>query len=926
MTTVCFAAEQQTSQTVCTAGRSAFKPQFLTPPRKQLIMTFSDTGSVLATLTQVNRLGALAARVKNLPVPELVCLLDFITAEFQQFIRAIDLINNEAIETLLEQLLDAFTLKIGQILQADKTTIFLVNPERNQLWHKTIDTATGKDLEVRLPMDAGILGHVASTGISINAIAGREHPLFNPEVDEPPGYCTKTILCMPIFSSKSGDEPVAVARLLNKAGGAPFDEEDEQQFRAFADSIGIILESCQSFYVAARNQRGVAALLRATTTLGQSLDLETTLRSVMDQARDLMQADRSTLFLLNREANELWTKVAKADGKTMMEIRIPASKGIAGYVASTGQTLNITDAYTDPRFDPSTDQQTGYRTRNILCMPVHNAKGELIGVTQLINKHQGSFTSSDEEFLRAFNSQAGMALQNSQLFQNVMVEKQYQKDMLQSLSDAVISTDMQGKIVTINEAALELLGCPINHAKGKEILQLWEEKLVGRYVWEVVPIDNLQFRLEDSLKQAARHYVPEQSLTMGLLVETPLEPPTETTETENEIEENYIMAVPDRSNPDLYYAWGENEDWTEELATAELANAQSIFALPNAVKFYPYCPLPIERSKIKVIDRSLNLTVNPLLNPEGGVRGGLVVLEDISREKRMKTTMYRYMTPEVAEEVMKLGEDALMVGERKEVTILFSDIRGYTTLTENLGASEVVTLLNQYFETMVEAVFHCEGTLDKFIGDALMAVFGAPLPLNPPESHGWMAVQSALDMRKRLQEFNTSRPGQAQFRIGIGISSGDVVSGNIGSQKRMDYTVIGDAVNLSSRLEQLTKEYGCDIILSEFTYSLCSDRIWVRELDKVRVKGKNQPVGIYELLQLSSEPLDGQTEKFLELYRQGRDAYISRNFKKAISCFETALTLRPGDRPVEVHLDRSLSYLKVPPPPGWDGVHTMTSK
>ncbi|MEG4323196.1 MULTISPECIES: GAF domain-containing protein [unclassified Microcoleus] len=885
-------------------------------------MTFSNAGSVLATLTQVNFMGALTSRVKSLPVTELVCLLDFVTAEFQQFIRAMDLINNEALETLLEQLLDAFTVKIGQILQADRTTIFLVDSNKNQLWHKTVETLTGEDVEIRLPMDAGILGYVATTGKSLNVAQGREHEYFNSEVDEPPGYQIETILCMPIFSSKSQHEPVAVVRLLNKAGNVPFTEEDEQQFQAFADSIGIILESCQSFYVVARNQRGVAALLRATTTLGQSLDLETTLRSVMDQARDLMQADRSTLFLLNREANELWTKVAKADGKTMVDLRIPANKGIAGYVASTGKPLNITDAYDDPRFDPTTDKQTGYRTRTVLCMPVHNAKGELIGVTQLINKNQGTFTTSDEEFLRAFNSQAGMALQNSQLFQNVMVEKQYQKDMLQSLSDAVISTDLQGRIVTINEAALELLGCPVNQDKSKHHLLIWEDKLIDRYVWEVVPIENLKFRVEDSLHNAARSYVPEQSLTVGLLVETTLGS-SAAAETEAE---SYILAVPDRNDPNSYYAWGENNAWTEEVAQAELANSQSLFSLRNSALYHPYCPLPIPGSRIKVVERSLNLTVNPLINPEGGVRGGLVVLEDISREKRMKTTMSRYMTPGVVDKIMALGEGSLMVGERKEVTILFSDIRGYTTLTENLGASEVVALLNQYFETMVEAVFHYEGTLDKFIGDALMAVFGAPLPLNPPESHGWMAVQSALDMRRRLKEFNDSRPGADPFRFGIGISSGDVVSGNIGSEKRMDYTVIGDAVNLSSRLEQLTKEYGCDIILSEFTYNLCRERIWVRELDKVRVKGKNQPVGIYELLQISSDPLDGETERFLELYNNGRHAYMKRNFQQAINYFEAALAMRPSDRPVEVQIERSLSYLEVPPPDDWDGVHTMTTK
>jgi adenylate cyclase len=140
-----------------------------------------------------------------------------------------------------------------------------------------------------------------------------------------------------------------------------------------------------------------------------------------------------------------------------------------------------------------------------------------------------------------------------------------------------------------------------------------------------------------------------------------------------------------------------------------------------------------------------------------------------------------------------------MRGERREVTVLFSDIRGYTTLTENLEADKVVEMLNAYFETMVEAVFNFEGTLDKFIGDAIMAVYGAPLPL---KNHAWAGVQSALDMRERLVRFNRrtrAHENQPMVRIGMGISSGEVVSGNIGSQRKMEYTVIGDGVNLSSR-------------------------------------------------------------------------------------------------------------------------------
>jgi adenylate cyclase len=864
-------------------------------------MTFSDAGSVLATLTQVNRMGALARRVKNLPVSEFVCLLDFITAEFQQFLRAIDLINNEALETMLEQLLDAFTLKIGQILQADRTTIFLVDNEKRQLWSKLTLSQNDKPIEIRIPLHVGIVGHVLTTGQSLNITNTKTHPLYNKEVDEHPGYQTQNLLCIPIFSNKNPSQVVAVVQLLNKTDNLPFTSEDEEEFSIFASSIGIILESCQSFYVAARNQRGVSALLKATSSLGQSLDLEATLRSVMDQARDLMQADRSTLFLLSKETNELWTKVATADGRMMMEIRIPANKGIAGYVASTGQTLNITDAYQDPRFDPSTDKRTGYQTRTILCMPVFNSAGSLIGVTQLINKQQGSFTSSDEAFMKAFNAQAGIALENAQLFENVLIEKQYQKDILQSLSDAVISTDMLGRIVTINEAALELLGCPVR-AEGGKHRNLWEEKLIDRYVWEVVPVEHLRWRLQDSLKHASRHYVPEQTLTLGLYFEK-LESEDEVLE---EAELGYqvcILAIRDRSNPEVFIPWN-----------------QLVWDAGDSI------PTQLSQEQVTVIERSLNLTVNPLTNPEGGVRGGLVVLEDISREKRMKTTMYRYMTPGVAERVMELGEDSLMVGERKEVTVLFSDIRGYTTLTENLGATEVVTLLNQYFETMVESVFNHEGTLDKFIGDALMAVFGAPLPLT--ENHAWMAIQTALDMRRRLKEFNNKRfiDAQPQIHVGIGISSGEVVSGNIGSQKRMDYTVIGDSVNLSSRLESVTKEYSCDIILSQSTYDLCGERIWVRELDKIRVKGKQEAVSIYELIDEKNRPLASEQKTFLELYEAGRSAYMARSFKKAIDYFERAQKIQEKDRAVAIHLERCQNYLEHPPAEAWDGVHTMTSK
>ncbi|NEZ61718.1 adenylate/guanylate cyclase domain-containing protein [Leptolyngbyaceae cyanobacterium CCMR0082] len=860
-------------------------------------MAQSSADSTLARLSQGTMPGRLKAQVRHLSKPRFIELLELIIQEFEYFLKAINLINNQSLETLLEELLEAFTLKIGQILQADRTTIFIVDEENQELWSKIAQGAGEKAVEIRIPMGKGIAGYVAETRKTLNIPSAYDDPRFNRATDEETGYHTKNILCMPIFSD--GVNVVAVVQLLNKIGGNRFTLQDEKEFESFARSIGVLLESCNSFYTAARTQKGLNALLNAISSLEQSLELEVTLQSVMAEARKLMQADRSTLWLM--DGNQLWSKVQSADGTELMELRQANDKdSIVGYVASTGETLNIPDAYKDSRFNRSADERTGYRTHSILCMPVFNSSGKIMGVTQLINKMQGAFTRSDESFMRAFNTQAGIALENAQLFENVLVEKQYQKDILQSLSDAVISTDMGGRIVTINETALSLLGCPMDESvivegESLEALQkTWEEKLIGRLLWEVVPIENLRSRLADSLEFGTHQYVPEQTLQVALTT----------------VKDQLVMLVPaeirrksstfiPREHDDTnqtYYLWGQRSD---------------------AINAY---------ENVHHLEHSINLTVNPLTDPGGGVRGGLVVLEDISQEKRMKTTLYRYMTPSVADQVMALGEDSLMVGKRRDVTVLFSDIRGYTTLTERLEASQVVSMLNEYFETMVEAVFNHQGTLDKFIGDALMAVFGAPLPL---ENHGWSAVEAALDMRERLVHFNRSRQANSQpkINIGIGLSSGEVVSGNIGSRRKMEYTVIGDGVNLSSRLEGVTKQYGCDIVMSEHTYARCRDLVWVRELDLTRVKGKTKPVKIYELIgSRQNHQLDQATQDFLDLYKQARKAYTSQKFTRALDLFTRAKVMRPQDKAVSVHIARIHSYLENPPPADWDGVYVMTTK
>ncbi|MEL6935195.1 MAG: GAF domain-containing protein, partial [Cyanobacteria bacterium J06607_17] len=355
-------------------------------------MAQSSVDSTLARLSQGNMPGHLKAQVQHLSKPRFIELLELIIQEFEYFLKAINLINNQSLETLLGELLEAFTLKIGQILQADRTTIFIVDQENRELWSKVAQGAEEKAVEIRIPMGKGIAGYVAETRKTLNIPSAYDDPRFNRATDQETGYRTKNVLCMPIFSN--GENAVAVVQLLNKIGDDRFTLDDEKEFESFARSIGVLLESCNTFYTAARTQKGLNALLNAISSLDQSLELEVTLQSVMAEARTLMQADRSTLWLM--DGNELWSKVQSADRTKLVELRQANDKdSIVGYVASTGETLNIPDAYKDSRFDSSADDRTGYRTHSILCMPVFNSSGQIMGVTQLINKMQGSFTRSD---------------------------------------------------------------------------------------------------------------------------------------------------------------------------------------------------------------------------------------------------------------------------------------------------------------------------------------------------------------------------------------------------------------------------------------------------------------------------------------------------------------------------------------------------
>ncbi|HKB57528.1 MAG TPA: GAF domain-containing protein, partial [Lacunisphaera sp.] len=321
---------------------------------------------------------------------------------------------------------------------------------------------------------------------------------------------------------------------------------------------------------------------------------------------------------------------------------------------------------------------------------------------------------------------------------------------------------------------------------------------------------------------------------------------------------------------------------------------------------------------------SVNLALQPLISLKGKRAGSLLMIENISSEKRMKSTMARYMDPGLADQLLAAGGEALG-GQSVEATMLFSDIRAFTTLTEELGAQGTVALLNEYFTLMVQCITDEGGMLDKFIGDAMMAEFGIPVAHGDDPDR---AMRAAIKMITELHALNQRRSarGQKPIQMGVGLNTDKVISGNIGSPKRMDYTVIGDGVNLASRLESACKEYSAQILCSEFTYRKLKGTYRMRDIDRVIVKGKTEPIGVYEVLDFHTEETFPNMPEVINQFRGGLGYYRNGEFDRAIKQFNEALALHPGDKLSVTYILRC-EYLLAHPPEGvWDGVWVMKTK
>ncbi|MDX8414224.1 MAG: adenylate/guanylate cyclase domain-containing protein [Mariprofundales bacterium] len=725
----------------------------------------------------------------------------------------------ESLDDILETLLQITNQEIG----AERSSLFVHDDRTGELYSRVAQGNYRR--EIRILDSTGVAGHVFQNNEAMIVADAYHNEFFNAEVDQQTNFETRTILCVPV---RDGSGTIlGVAQALNKIDGA-FDEDDQQYLELMTSQAAMALKNSQFVERMEKTRAQEMEFLDLVSKLTSEIELSVLLQNVMGEAQRMLNAERSTLFMNDEQTNELWSEVGDGDNKT--EIRFPNHLGIAGAVFTSGESVNIPYAYADLQFNPAFDRQTGFFTRSILCVPVANKQGKVIGVTQVLNKQGGPFSAEDESRLRAFTAQIAIGLENANMFSNIQRIKNYNESMLESMSNGVLTIDDKCEIITCNSAALAIMK------------------------------------------------VDKDCNLIGT------------------------------SSKELFF--GSNL-WVQERIERVMATQEQELAMDHEIHFGDE-------------DISVNMTILDLVSDDEIDLGTMVMMEDISGEKRVRATMSRYMDPGIADQMLSGGED-IMGGASKIATVLFSDIRGFTTLTETLGPQGTVSLLNEYFTIMVDILQSEEGMLDKFIGDAMMAAFGLPIAHDDDEDR---AMRTAIKMIQQLEVWNITREREnlIPVHIGIGLNTDSVVCGNIGSPKRMDYTLIGDGVNLAARLESACKQYAAKILVSENTVKKLHGTYRMRDIDSVIVKGKTEPVVIYEVLDYHTEETFPNLMEVVNYFREGRQQYVTQHWDKAMEHFNKALSLNPTDKLSQIYIDRCLLMQKNPPGDAWDGVWVMQSK
>ena len=743
-----------------------------------------------------------------------------------------------------------------------------------------------------------------------------------------------------------------------------------------------------------RRLRLAELLLKVSRRMAQCDSLDDVLHTLVEMTAAEVEAERGSLFLNDPGTGELYARVAQ--GRFKREIRLANNTGIAGHVFTTGEAAIVDDAYGDSRFNRAIDEQSGFTTRNIACVPIKVANGEIVGVLETLNKRKGNFTRRDLEVLDAMVAQGTLALGTAQLIERMKEIREQEREFVRVVSDVSAEIKLGLLLRRVMGEATRMLNAErstlfLNDDKTRE---LWSEVGEG--------LESMQIRLPNHLGIAGAVFTSSKSINIPHAYADLRFNPSFDTQTGYFTRSILCVPIINKQGKTIGVTQVLNKHGgpftAEDESRLRAFTAQISIALENAKLFADVqnmknysdamlesmsngvltldesgkiatCNMPGLRilrmrgdrvvnrmaseffagdnawvlDKLKRVEEtgkaevtmdmemavyggrvSTNFTALPLVNAERKRIGSMLLIEDISNEKRLKSTMSRYMDPGVADQLLASGAEALG-GQSTAATVLFADIRNFTTISEQLGPQGTVGLLNDYFTLMVECIQREGGMLDKFIGDAIMAGFGVPVP---HEDDVDRAVRAAIAMMRELWKWNEVRlaEGRPPVDIGIGLNTDTIVSGNIGSRKRMDYTMIGDGVNLASRLESACKQYGAHILVSELTWKKLRGTYRGRELDRIVVKGKTQPVAIYEVLDYHTEESYPHLSDATGQFRDALAKYRKRDFAGANVLFGKILANNPADNAAKLYVGRCAHLLENPPPEDWAGVWVMDRK
>ncbi|MCB1325106.1 MAG: GAF domain-containing protein [Spirochaetales bacterium] len=674
-------------------------------------------------------------------------------------------------------------------------------------------------------------------------------------------------------------------------------------------AAGFVVESYMEILRLLEERRELVDFYESMLELNRKIlmaeDLFTVLQVIMDTARDALRGEGSSLLLVDQKTGEMYFNVVSGERKSdLREIRIPAGEGIAGDVVKKAKAEIISDVKNDPRAFQRVDMILKHTTRDMIVAPII-ARGAVIGVIEVINSRAADgFHTEDLALLERMAGHTSLFIENMKGKED-LVRTNRKLDRINSEINAlyeigrVLNTSLEA-----NELKRGLLRTMLRVMKIGNGAIL--EKTADRRLVETIIMTNQDDRITelDPTEDGSGYAEPADILLWM-----------------QQYKEPFYFIAPSLDRPVLGLAERFKKVNAERFGSSRAPELWAPIIEPdgNEINFVlALGDIQLRRrdpvSDVQFFQGLMNLCQTAFRN----VASYRAALEARGREEQIRRAFQKYVPARVVSDLVEEENPPPTV---QTVSVLFADIRNFSALAEKREPADLALLLNEFFEAMVGVVTAHDGIVDKFMGDSLMALFGVP---DPHERAAESALRAAMEMQVTLTQQNEKRrrEGRPTFDMGIGLHTGPAIVGSFGSRQRLDFTALGDTVNLASRLEKAAKHYRAEILFTGQTLEAVGDRISCREVDLARVRGRSATVQLFQPFAFARYEM-GPTAA-ADLWHQGIRLYRERRFQESREAFATLSKAAPGLDPLTaIYLKRTAEFERDPPPADWQGIFAV---